>query len=40
MFGAAFRAFAQEPKFSTEVKVVTLLAAVHDSLGTVITNIN
>ena len=40
MLGAAFRAFAQEPKFSTEVKVVTLIATVHDSLGTVITNLN
>jgi hypothetical protein len=40
MLGAAFRAFAQESKFSTEVKVVTLLATVRDRGGTVITNLN
>jgi len=40
MLGAAFRAFAQELRFSTEVKVVTLLATVHDSRGTVITSLN
>ena len=40
MLGAAFRAFAQELRFSTEVKVVTLLATVHDSRGTVTTSLN
>lgn len=40
MLGVAFSGFAQEPKFSTEVKVVTLFAAVHDRDGTVITNLN
>ena len=40
MLGAAFGAFAQEPKFSTDVKVVTLFATVHDRGGTVITNLN
>ena len=40
MLGAAFDAFAQEPKFSTEVKVVTSFATVHDRVGTVITNLN
>jgi VWFA-related protein len=40
MLGAAFRAFAQEPRFSTEAKVVTLLATVHNTGGTVVTNLN
>lgn len=40
MLGAAFQAFAQQPKFSTEVKVVTLSVTVHDRGGTVITNLN
>ena len=40
MLGAAFSAFAQEPKFSTEVNVVTLLATVHDRGGGVVTNLN
>jgi VWFA-related protein len=40
MLGAAIRAFAQEARFSTEVKVVTLLATVHDSGGAIVTNLN
>jgi len=40
MFGSAIRAFAQEPTFSTEVKVVTLLATVHDSGGAIVTSLN
>jgi VWFA-related protein len=40
MLGAAIRAFAQEPTFSTEVKVVTLLATVHDRDGAIVTNLN
>jgi hypothetical protein len=40
MLGAATRAFAQEPTFSTEVKVVTLLATVHDRDGAIVTNLN
>jgi hypothetical protein len=33
VLGIAFRALAQEPRFSTEVKVVTLFATVHDRDG-------
>jgi len=40
VLGAAIRAFAQEPKFFTEVKVVTLLATVHDGSGAIVTNLN
>jgi Ca-activated chloride channel homolog len=40
MLEAAIRAFAQQPTFSTEVKVVTLLATVHDSSGAIVTNLN
>ena len=40
MLGVAFRSFAQEPTFSTEVKVVTLLATVHDRGGAIVTNLN
>ena len=40
VLGAAFRAFAQEPTFSTDVKVVTLLATVHDGSGAIVTNLN
>jgi VWFA-related protein len=40
MLGAAFRAFAQEPTFSTEVKVVTLLATVHDRGGAIVSDLN
>jgi VWFA-related protein len=40
MLGAAIRAFAQEPTFSTEVKVVTLLATVHDGNGAIVTNLS
>jgi VWFA-related protein len=40
MLGAAIRALAQEPTFSTEVKVVTLLATVHDNSGAIVTNLN
>jgi VWFA-related protein len=40
MLGAAIRPFAQQPAFSTEVKVVTLLATVHDSNGAIVTNLN
>jgi VWFA-related protein len=39
MLGAAIRAFAQQPIFSTEVKVVTLLATVHDGDGAIVTNL-
>jgi VWFA-related protein len=34
------RGFAQEPTFSTDVKVVTLLATVHDRDGAIVTNLN
>lgn len=37
---AATRAFAQESKFSAEVKVVTLLATVHKKDGAIVTNLN
>jgi VWFA-related protein len=40
MLGATFRAFAQAPTFSTEVKVVTLLATVRDKGGSIVTNLN
>src|ERR1700689_1228776 len=40
MLGGAIRAFAQQPTFSTEVKVVTLLATVHDRDGAIVTNLN
>ncbi|HXA67676.1 MAG TPA: VWA domain-containing protein [Bryobacteraceae bacterium] len=40
MLGATFRALGQEPTFSTEVKVVTLLATVHDRGGAIVTNLN
>jgi VWFA-related protein len=40
MFGVAVRALAQQPTFSTEVKVVTLLATVHDRDGAIVTNLN
>jgi VWFA-related protein len=40
VFGAAFQAVAQEPTFLTEVKVVTLLATVHDADGAIVTNLN
>jgi VWFA-related protein len=40
MLGAAFRAFAQKPTFSTDVKVVTLLATVHDRNGAIVTDLN
>lgn len=39
MLGAAIRAFAQQATFSTEVRVVTLLATVHDG-GSIVTNLN
>ena len=35
-----FPRFAQEPTFSIEVKVVTLLATVHDRRGAIVTNPN
>lgn len=40
MLGAAMRALAQDPKFSTDVKVVTLLATVHDQDGAIVTDLN
>src|SRR3984957_15818591 len=40
LLGAAIRGFAQEAAFSTEVKVVALLATVHDSGGAIVTNLN
>ena len=40
VLGAAMRGFAQEPTFSTDVKVVTLLATVHDRDGAIVTNLN
>jgi len=40
ILGASVSAFAQEPRFSTEVKVVTLFATVHDRRGAVITNLS
>jgi hypothetical protein len=41
MMVAAIRGLAQQPTFSTDVKVVTLLATVHDrGGGAIITNLN
>jgi VWFA-related protein len=40
VFGAALRGFAQQPSFSTEVKVVTLLATVHDRAGAIVKNLD
>jgi VWFA-related protein len=40
MLGAAIRAFAQEPTFSTEVKVVTLLATVQNKDGVIVKDLN
>jgi hypothetical protein len=40
MLGVAARALAQQPTFSTEVKVVTLLATVHDRDGAIVTDLN
>ena len=40
MIGAAVRALAQQPTFSTDVKVVTVLATVHDGDGAIVTNLN
>lgn len=40
LLGAAFRAFAQEPTFTAGVKVVTLLATVHDKGGAIVTNLH
>jgi VWFA-related protein len=40
VIGAAVRALAHQPTFSTDVKVVTLLATVHDSDGAIVTNLN
>jgi VWFA-related protein len=40
MMVAAIRGLAQQPTFSTDVKVVTLLATVHDRGGAIITNLN
>jgi VWFA-related protein len=39
MLGAAFRMFAQETTFSTDVKVVTLLATVQDRDRAIVTNL-
>jgi VWFA-related protein len=40
VLGAAIRGFAQEPTFSTDVKVVTLLATVHDRDDAIVTSLN
>ena len=40
MLGVAVRALAQAPTFSTEVKVITLLATVRDGDGAIVTNLN
>jgi VWFA-related protein len=40
VIGAVARALAQQPTFSTDVKVVTLLATVHDRDGAIVKNLN
>ena len=40
ILGVAVRALAQQPVFATDVKVVTLLATVHDGDGAIVTNLN
>src|ERR1700682_1646786 len=39
LFGAAFRSWAQEPTFSADVTVVTVLATVHDREGHIAKNL-